>query len=415
MRNAFRYGSSLFLWALTYYVVAIASLTFDDPHSQKAVIWFPAGVAVSAFLSSRRSRWPLLFLALLFAKMLLGNHGDDSIWRVVFSAAFGMSGALVIASAVRYLARPGDELHEVIVWIVATIVVSAVWILLRQAGSELMEDDLPQNAFWATWISLINGTFFATVIVMGLLRPYSVDRPGGVRAAFFGGVWLLLLGGVTWYVFSGPPHWLANIVQTDAGAAVYFMLTCLPLVLTIIVSVVGGRRISSLALLVLGVMVVAYTDQHVGPFYLVGLLRGEPLVLAQSYLSIIALLVAVIRVTTQAMQRPDPQSGSVPGKSVAYQLHLASGQLCWDEHAQQLLGVSKNSLSCQQSLMQRVHPNDLSKFKEHWSKETSPGQPVCLALRIRQDNGGWLSIQDLSPGIVLSTKDLLRVGVWRVN
>ena len=63
---------------------------------------------------------------------------------------------------------------------------------------------------------------------------------------------------------------------------------------------------SSMALLVLGVMVVSYTDQRIGPFYLAGLLSGEPLVLAQSYLSIIALLVAVIRATTRGLCRPDP-------------------------------------------------------------------------------------------------------------
>ena len=302
MRNVLRYSSGLVLWALTYYVVAIASLAFDDPQSQKAIIWFPAGVAVSAFLSSRRSRWPLLLLAMLVAKVLLGNHGDYAVWHIIFSAAFGVLGALVIAGLVRYFTRPGDELHEVIVWIVATVTVSAVWVILLKLGAELMEDDFPQNTFWATWISLINGIFFATVIVMGLVHP----QPVRARAAFFGALWLLLLGLVTWYVFSGPPHWLVGIVQTNAGAALYFMLTCLPLVLTIVVTVVGGRRMSSMALLVLGVMVVSYTDQRIGPFYLAGLLSGEPLVLAQSYLSIIALLVAVIRATTRGLCRPDP-------------------------------------------------------------------------------------------------------------
>ena len=75
MRNFLRYSSGLFFWALTYYLVAIASLAFDDPQSQRAIIWFPAGVAVAAFLSAHRSRWPLVLLALLVAKVLLDNHG----------------------------------------------------------------------------------------------------------------------------------------------------------------------------------------------------------------------------------------------------------------------------------------------------------------------------------------------------
>lgn len=406
MRSFLRYSSGLFLWALSYYLVAIASLAFDDPQSQKAIIWFPAGVAVAAFLSSRRSRWPLLLLALLVAKVLLANHGEYSVWRIIFSAAFGVLGALAIAGLVRYFARPGDELHEVIVWVVATFLVSAAWVILLKMGAELMGDEFPQNTFWATWISLINGIFFATIIVMGLVHPHSVLRPVKPRAAIFGMLWLLLLGLVTWYVFSGPPRWLVSIVQTNAGAALYFMLTCLPLVFTIIVTVVGGRRMSSLALLVLGIMVVSYTDQRIGPFYLVGLLRGEPLVLAQSYLSIIALLVGVIRATTAGTTNP---------KSVAYQLHLASGQLSWDDHAHLLLGVSPHSLSSQQEVMRRVHPDDLDKLKDHWLRDSPIGQSECLALRFRQDNGGWLSIRDLSPGILLRADGRLRVGVWRVT
>lgn len=413
MGNILRNCGSLFLWAFAYYLIAVASLTFDDPQSQKAVIWFPAGVAVAAFLSLRRTRWPLLLVALLVAKILLGNHSDEGAWRVVFSAVFEISGALVIAGLVRYLTRRGDELHEIIVWIMATIFVSAIWVLLRKAGAELMEDDLSHNTFWDIWISLINGIFFATVIMMGLVPVYPTAPPAQSRRAIFSGVWLLLLGLVTWYIFSGPPRWLVNIEDSGAGAVIYFMLTCLPLVLTIIVTAIGGRRMSSLALLVVGVMVVSYTDQRIGPFYLDKLLRGEPLVLAQSYLSIIALLVAVVRASTRAPPTPDPQSTFMP--SVAYQLNLTSGHLNWDEHAQLRLGVSMHGLSSQQEVMQRVHPDDLEHLKGHWYRDSPMGEPACVLLRIRQDNGNWLSIQDTSPGILRSAEERVRVGVWCVR
>lgn len=411
MENILRNCGIFFLWAFAYYLIAIASRTFDDPQSQKAIIWFPAGVAVAAFLSLRRTRWPALLVALVIAKILLDNHSHGA-WRVVLSAAFEISGALVIAGLVRHLTRRGDELHEIIVWIMTTIIVSAIWVLLRKVGAELMEDDFPHNTFWEIWISLINGIFFATVIVMGVVSPYSADAPLQARRALFSGIWLLLLGLVTWYIFSGPPRWLVSFEDSDAGTAIYFMLTCLPLVLTIIVTVVGGRRMSSLALLVVGVTVVSYTDQRIGPFYLDRLLRGEPLVLAKSYLSIIALLVAVIRASTRAPQ-PDPQNTSM--SSVAYQLNLTSGHLSWDDYAQLRLGVSMHVLSSKQEIMQRVHPDDLDQLKDHWYRDGPMGQTVCLLLRIRQDNGSWLSIQDMSLGTVRSTEERVRVGVWCVR
>lgn len=61
----------LLLWAVTYYVTGVVSLAFEDPVSQMAIIWFPAGISVSAFLSSRRAEWPMLFAVFLVARLLL--------------------------------------------------------------------------------------------------------------------------------------------------------------------------------------------------------------------------------------------------------------------------------------------------------------------------------------------------------
>jgi len=403
--------NSLFLWALAYYLIAVASLEFDDPQSQEAVIWFPGGIAVAAFLSSRRKRWPLLFVALATAKVLLSNHSDDGAWRVLFSAAFEISGAFVIAGLVRCLTRRGDKLHEIIVWIVATIIICAIWVLLRKAGVEITEDDLHQNTFWGLWGSLVNGIFFATVIVMGLVAPKPTATPISNHYTLFGGLWLLLLGLITWYVFSGQSLWLVSFGDSDSGAIIYFMLAFLPLVLTSVVTVVAGPRMSSLALLVVGIIVVGYTDQRIGPFYLDNLLHGEPLVLAQSYLSIVALLVAVIGASVRELPKPDPQSTPMTG--AAYQLNLASGDILWDEHAHLRLGVSKHSLISQMELLKHVHPDDHEQLKFHWYRDRPMGQSACVVLRIRQDNGGWLSIQDMSPGIFLSAGKRIRVGVWR--
>ena len=131
--------SRLLMWVSTYYVTGILSLEFDDPLSQVPLVWFPSGVAVAAFLCSQRSRWPVLFVALVVTRIFL-----DDLWRhdlattLVFSGV-GLGAALGIAWVVRRLARPNDDLHAILIWLFATIGICALEALQARQAREASE------------------------------------------------------------------------------------------------------------------------------------------------------------------------------------------------------------------------------------------------------------------------------------
>ncbi|MDP1068967.1 hypothetical protein Q6326_28870, partial [Klebsiella pneumoniae] len=62
-------------------------------------------------------------------------------------------------------------------------------------------------------------------------------RSHSAREKAAGGLCLLLLALNTWSISGAPPGWLTSILDTDAGAAVYFLLACLPIALTLAVCV----------------------------------------------------------------------------------------------------------------------------------------------------------------------------------
>jgi len=122
---------------------------------------------------------------------------------------------------------------------------------------------------------------------------------------FFGIVLLLLLCAITGFIFGSQATELLHHT-----AALYFALACLPIVLTMMLSVACGNRGGSVALLTLGIIVIYYTDQHKGPFFLQGLQFTESLVLALSYLSATALLVIFTRVLCCTVNNFNPDTGA---------------------------------------------------------------------------------------------------------
>lgn len=409
--KALRRSGVLFLWGLVYYVSGVASLAFEDPVSNMAIIWFPAGVSVSAFLSSRRSHWPLLFVALLVARVLLGESAWSGVLPNLAFSSVALAGSVAIAWVVRRFARRGDELHAVLLWLLATVVVCGAQALIRKSWL-LWSGEASQHTFLSSWMSGVNGVFFATVVVMSVLNNNLRDFPTSTREKLAGGLWLLLLALNTWYIFGAPPYWLTSILDTDAGAAAYFLLACLPIVLALAVCVTWRSPGGALALLMLGSIVVNYTDQKTGPFYVPGLLEGEPLVLAQSYLSITALLVVAVRLMTRANTPNDAQTGQLPTEGVMYQLHPGTGEILWDDNLATLLDVSALPLDTVRQVLARVHPEDRDQLARHWSMDVGT-RASSLAFRIDKGNGDWLTLYDQSPGALRDATGQVIVGNWQ--
>ncbi|WP_213716472.1 MASE1 domain-containing protein [Cedecea lapagei] len=402
----------LLLWGLVYYLSGLISLKFDDPNSAIAIVWFPSGVAVAALLSARWRDYPALILIFALASIL-----QDEAWHSLplFLTTLGysllaMPANVLIAWLVRRFSRPNDDLHVILLWICATFIVSLFDALIVGGGYAYFTDQPITKTIWNGFVADVTGIFFATTIVMGFVNKRGLQAALTWASRLTGLALLLLICAATVFIFDYSGTWL----RTEA-AALYFALSCLPIVLTLMLSLVWGNRGGSIGLLTLGAIVIHFTDQHQGPFFLHGLSFTESLLLALSYLSATALLVVFVRVLSRSTTRFNPDTGRLAGNGILYRLEPETGIFNWENDLSSLLGsTSPQAFDTIERVLAQVHPSDREKLRQHWLSPI-PNQSKPLIFRIKVNEDEWLTLVD-SGGVAMSNGGTsIIVGNWQVS
>lgn len=338
----------LLLWCTLYYLLGYTSLYLDDPVSQVSFVWFPAGLAVSAFLLTSRHHWPWLFLGLFIVRTVLDVTLRHPLETSLVHSVISLSNDIAIAWCVRYFTRPHDSLYSLVVWLIATLVISAVaaalgggWVVLHH------EVDFVQT-LWIWWSANVVGTILLTTIVMGLFRQQESNIPH--KWLMGGALWLLLCLSAI-YVFYQP-------IGGPRGEAFLFSLACIPVVVMIMIPVVSGNQMGAMAFLSFCVIVIYYSWQRNGPLFIPGLRPGEPLLLAQCYLSGTALLLNFVYLLKHH-QRTRPVS--------SYYLDPQSGRLTWDQSSPGTLTEFLATIKNTDQLFSLMSPDDQQKMRERWT------------------------------------------------
>ncbi|MFC0226292.1 MASE1 domain-containing protein [Serratia aquatilis] len=401
----------LLLWGLAFYAAGLISLKFDDPNSPIAIVWFPAGVTVAAFLSARWREYPALLILFTLVNVLLDKGWQGNLLLSLTYSFLSMPASVAIAWVVRRFARLNDDLHVVLLWIAATFAISGLDALIVGSGYALANGLPVFSLFWRSFIADVTGILFATAVVMGFMS----RRGTVVNKNFFtrltGIILWLLLCALTWVIFAHDWPWLQN-----HAAALYFALACLPIVLVIAITVVSGNSGASASLLALGVIVIHFTDLRKGPFFIDGLDLAESLLLALSYLSATALLVAFIRVLRHTNNSFNPDTGRLTGNGVLYSLDPVSGSLSWANEISTLFGhLQPGMLESVEDVLQRVHAQDRDKLYNHWFSPDEFNKSSSLVFRIRGANGEWLTLVDSGAVQMASGEKRVIVGNWQAS
>ncbi|WP_273908531.1 MASE1 domain-containing protein [Enterobacter bugandensis] len=344
------WATTILTWGLLYYLLGYLSLTLDDPINRVAFIWLPAGVAVSAFLISPRRSWPLLFISLFISRLLLDLTFHHQLAVSLVLAGISLVNSLAIAWCVRVFSRHHDELHNVVTWIISTIIISALaampailWLLFND-GAPLIK------GIWLWWSANVTGSLFITPALVGLVS-YSDSRRG----------WLayllpIIVLSVTFLIFARTPDNTQNIALT-------YSLACLPLALVTLTAVLCGNRPGSVAFILFSTMVIGASWYETGPFYIARLSSEQSIILAQCYLSGSALLIVFIR--AQKGMASDTIEGAT--RDIAYSLNPDTGQLSWNPHADSPLRDGLAHISTREELLACI-PDDgqKSQLQTRW-------------------------------------------------
>lgn len=400
-----RHIALIMLWSLLYYLTGELSLWLSDPANRIAFVWFPAGIAVSSMLFSARKTWPYLLAGLFLARTSLDILHHHHMMLSLVLSALSLTSNFLIAVSVRYWSRADDALNTILIWLGATLIITGGFAF---AASELlrMMTETPLHLVWVWWAANVSGVIFVTVIVAGFLRkpPQPTHRP--VRSLFTGVLLWLICSGLAWYIFGQDLHTVKEPLSI-------FILTCLPVMLTVIIALLWGNFAGSLALLTLGTIVIFHSSQGLGPFFLHRLRQDESLLLAQCYLCTTALLLSFIHILTRSVARFDERIPSIKA-TLRYQLAMSTSQFIWEtvspDAPDMVLPVSMSQLA------RHVSPEDMAKLERQWSDTLCTGtSPAPVTFQIKGEGENlFIVTQDELVNVVLSQGNVI-IGKWIIH
>ncbi|WP_208952406.1 MASE1 domain-containing protein [Rahnella sp. ChDrAdgB13] len=399
-----RYRLFLYIlpWSLLYFTLGYCSLLLDDPISRVALVWFPAGVAVSAFLLAPGKKWYLIYLALFLTRTLLDALMRHSPGTSLVLSVVSLSCDFMITWCVRRFAGHADDLRKVVVWLVSVGIFSAIAAVAgtRWLASQYAFSFIRTAGIW--WAANVVGCIVITTVLTGLVR---ASDPPVNRRWFAAVVAAALTVFSTVLIFTLPP------AREDQVGGVY-ALACIPVLITVLVPVISSDRAGALVYALFCTLVIYFSWQQTGPFFIKGLLYGEPLLIAQCYLAGTAILMIFIRIQMRTIFNANAARPDDDGE-VAYYLDIRTGIIHWDPTVVSNLGKVTAAVHSRESLFALVGAPTQAKIESRWQAVLA-GKQIEKEYRFRLSLPGFgeVVIAERNMFCMPGQHDNILVGYW---
>lgn len=401
------YIYSLLLWGIIYLLLAVISLKLDDPVNRVAMVWFPAGVTVSASLSLPRHYWPALYIMLFSLRTVLDLTMRHTLETSLVISLISLFSDCMVAVAVQYFGRNRDDFRRVCTWLISTITVSA---LAGATGALWLSTRHPIlfiNTATLWWAANVSGNIVATTVLTGLTWEPGRRAAKDIIKSFIG---VAVVAIIATLVFSLPSG-------KEANAGIIYGLACLPILFTIVVPICAGTQAGALAFLALSIVAIFFSRKMTGPFFIEGLRIGEPLLLAQVYLSGTAVLTIFVRLL---LRFPKYHREECPEHSdsaeTAFRLNIRTGHLDWDPHGNGILISIVRLLTDRETLLCYIDEETREQFFYRW-KQVVIGLPIEkeFFFRIALPDGDVITVREHGLFFLPDKEADFLVGFWSLG
>ncbi|MDH2366900.1 MULTISPECIES: MASE1 domain-containing protein [Providencia] len=400
-------------WLLLYYVTGEISEILTPENSDISVVWFPAGVATTAFLCMHKRQWLPLLIGFIVLNLILNGFDSEQITLSLIYAALAVLSCIAIAWIVRRYAQRGDDLQLILLWPSATIIVSFADAVLFSISLYWLDNTSLNDIFWDGFIADITGNIFATTVIMGLINThFKRVVPSFKINIVWGSIVFILLIISTILIFNDTAIQIYHSYFYHHRNTAKLSLLCIPILLAVTLSMLWGNRGGSIALLILATITIYYTRNQHGPFYLHGLFRHESLWLIQGYLTVISLLMVFLRVVARSTHSIDDTQGAYKPQHLVYQLNLDNGAIEWGNTDCSYPKADLTTLSDLRQIMESIHPDDREKLARHWEQEQAQTTLPIITFCLKDKEGRWWNIEDRGSVIFSHNKPVMIVGNW---
>jgi signal transduction histidine kinase len=261
--------------AVSYHLAARLGLEMAYVQVNTSPVWPPTGIALAALLILGYKYWPGISLGVLLGSFLDDAGLDVAMGIMVGNTLEALAGAYVLRRFVQFRGRM-DRVQDVVG--LAIVAIFATMISATIGASTLMLTgavDWPEiGALWSTWWI---GDLLGALVIAPILLVWALGGGRMISRRTEGGLLLLLLIEVSWYVFAGvPPDGVLH------QALIYLIF---PFVIWAGLRL--GQAGATLAIFLVSGIAIWGTVQGLGPFALES--RNNSLVLLQTFLAVVSL------------------------------------------------------------------------------------------------------------------------------
>ncbi|OGO09065.1 MAG: hypothetical protein A2Y61_03025 [Chloroflexi bacterium RBG_13_60_13] len=272
--------------AAVYHLAARLGLRMAYVQINTSPVWPPTGIALAALLIFGSELWPGVTLGVLLGSLLTGAPWDLAVGMAIGNTLEALVGVYLLRRFFRFH-NAIDRIQDVVGLAAVAMLSTAISASVGAASLVLTRLASPGDlgGIWITWWigDLLGALVVAPAIVVWATPDPLEPRPGRFAE---GGVLLVLLAFVTWYVFGDRPS--TGIYHQ---ALIYLVF---PFIIWAALRL--GQRGSATAVVLVSGIAIWGTVQNMGPFSLQS--RNDSLVLLQTFTGVVSLTALILAAAT---------------------------------------------------------------------------------------------------------------------
>jgi len=272
--------------AVVYHLAARLGLKMAYVQANTSPVWPPTGIALAALLLMGYRYWPGITLGLLLGSLLTGAPLDLAIGMSLGNTVEALV-AVYCMNRIVGLHKEIDRIRDVVGLVLVSLLCTTIGASI--GTTTLMLTGLGEwQSYWAIWITWWIGDLLGALVVAPVLLTWA-SLPAvrfNRRSYIEGGILLVLVAAVTWFVFSSLPP-----VGIFHQAMIYVIF---PFVIW--AALRFGQRGATLAITIVSGIAIWGTAQGTGPFSLES--KNDSLVLLQTFMAVVALTALILAAAT---------------------------------------------------------------------------------------------------------------------
>ncbi len=279
-------ATKIFALAVVYHLAARLGLRMAYVQANTSPVWPPTGIGLAALLILGSRYWPGITLGVLLGSLLTGAPLGLAV-----GMSFGNTLEAVVAvyclDKIVDLHRDMDRIRDVVGLVLVALICTMIGATIGTT-TLMITGNGDWQSYWAIWFTWWIGDLLGALVVAPLLLTWrSLPAAHGNRRAYAeGGILLVLVAAVTWFVFSSLPP-----IGIFHQAMIYVIF---PFVIW--GALRFGQRGATIAIAIVSGIAIWGTSQGTGPFSLES--KNDSLVLLQTFMAVVTLTALILAAAT---------------------------------------------------------------------------------------------------------------------